>query len=79
MHLDDVFPCMIAMPKGQPGPWRLARVDYGWRWIRADGAWVELHEAEDGRTEVADSTGRVAAFDRFALAHAETWRRRTEL
>jgi len=71
---------MIAFPKGQrPGPWRLARVDDGWRWMRSDGAWVELQQVPDGTSRVADSTGRVAAFDRFTLAHEETWRRRVEL
>jgi hypothetical protein len=69
---------MIAIPTGRLGPWRLARVENGWRWLRADGAWVELREAADGISEVADSTGRVAVFDRFALAHAETWRRRSD-
>jgi len=71
---------MIAFRNGNgPGPWRLARVESGWRWVRPDGAWIELRQAEDGTARVVDSSGHVAAFDRFSLAHAETWRRRVEL
>jgi hypothetical protein len=66
-------------PSAASDQWCLARLDDGWRWIRAEGTWIELHELPDGTARVADSTGRVASFDCFAAAHAESWRRRSEL
>jgi hypothetical protein len=69
------------MAAGNPwsSGWDLGRLEDRWRWVRADGAWIELHEAEDGTVRVADSRGKTTAFARFALAHAHAWRLREEL
>ena len=83
MSLPGAYAAIDTLPTGQyrpgPGPWQLARMEDRWRWNRPDGAWVELFALDDGTAHVTDSSGRVTAFERFVLAHAEAWRRRVEL